>query len=109
MHHRACIIGSDGRFDRSVTLDCADDAEAMTRAEQLLDGHDIELWQRDRTHDLFGKPRPTFRIMRYCAVVRSFGFGLAGGAAGFGASAARTVPQGSAAVLASGIFFSESL
>jgi hypothetical protein len=31
-----------------VPLDCADDAEAMERAKQLLDGHDIELWQLDR-------------------------------------------------------------
>ena len=46
--YRAYILGSDGHFYRAVPLDCADDAEAMERAKQLLDGHDIELWQLDR-------------------------------------------------------------
>jgi hypothetical protein len=31
-----------------VRLDCADDAEAVERAKQLLDGHDVELWLLDR-------------------------------------------------------------
>ena len=46
--YRAYIIGLDGHFYGVVPLDCADDAEAMERAKQLLDGHDIELWQLDR-------------------------------------------------------------
>jgi hypothetical protein len=44
----AYIIGSDGRFYRSVPLDCVNDAEAIEQAKQLLDGHDIEVWQLDR-------------------------------------------------------------
>jgi hypothetical protein len=48
VEYRAYIIGSDGHFYRSVALDCADDAEAVERAKQQLDGHDIELWQLDR-------------------------------------------------------------
>jgi hypothetical protein len=48
VEYRAYIIGSDGHFHRSVPLDCADDAEAVERAKQLLDGHDVELWQLDR-------------------------------------------------------------
>jgi hypothetical protein len=35
---------SDGHF----TKECADDSEAMEQAEQLVDGHDVELWQRAR-------------------------------------------------------------
>ncbi len=46
--YRAYVIGSDGHFYRVVPLDCADDTEAMEQAKQLLDGHDIELWQLDR-------------------------------------------------------------
>ena len=46
--YRAYVIGSDGHFYRVVPLDCVDDAEAMEQAKQLLDGHDIELWQLDR-------------------------------------------------------------
>jgi hypothetical protein len=29
-------------------LICKDDEAAKTQAKQLVDGHDIELWQRDR-------------------------------------------------------------
>lgn len=46
--YRIYTIGSDGHFYSSTPLDCADDTEAMKRAKQLVDGHDIELWQRDR-------------------------------------------------------------
>jgi glycine cleavage system regulatory protein len=46
--YRAYIIGLDGHFYRSVSLDCVDDAAAVEQARQLLDGHDIELWQLDR-------------------------------------------------------------
>jgi hypothetical protein len=48
VQYRAYVIGSDGRIYRTVPLDCVDDAEAVERAKQLLDGHDIELWQLDR-------------------------------------------------------------
>ena len=59
--YRAYIIGLDGHFYRVVPLDCADDAEAMERAKQLLDGHDIELWQRDRKIARFDqKPKKQF-------------------------------------------------
>jgi hypothetical protein len=52
--YRAYVIGSDGHFYRSVTLDCADDADAVEQAKQLLDGHDIELWQFDRKVVMLG-------------------------------------------------------
>jgi len=45
--YRAYMIGQDGYFYESVPLDCADDAEAKEKAKQLVDGHDIELWERD--------------------------------------------------------------
>jgi len=46
--YRVYIIGHDGHFMKSERLDCADDAAAIEAAKQLVDGHDIELWQRDR-------------------------------------------------------------
>jgi hypothetical protein len=46
--YRAFIIGRDGHFHSSVALDCANDEAAIVAAKQLIDGHDVELWQRDR-------------------------------------------------------------
>ena len=46
--YHAYIVGSDGHFFNSVPLECADDAEAVEQAKQLVDGYDVELWQRDR-------------------------------------------------------------
>jgi hypothetical protein len=47
-HYRAYFIGRDGHFIKSVILDCADDEAAIESAKQLVDGHDVELWQMDR-------------------------------------------------------------
>jgi hypothetical protein len=46
--YRAYMVGADGHFVDAVWLDCADDAEATEKAKQLVDGHDVELWQRAR-------------------------------------------------------------
>jgi hypothetical protein len=46
--YRAYLIGTDGHFFKSVVLDALDDAEAIAAAKQLVDGNDVELWQRDR-------------------------------------------------------------
>jgi hypothetical protein len=46
--YRVYVIGEDGHFMKSELLDCADDSTAIESAKQLIDGHDIELWQRDR-------------------------------------------------------------
>jgi hypothetical protein len=46
--YRAYIVGHDGQFLTFKQLVCVDDAEAKTQAEQLVDGHDVELWQRAR-------------------------------------------------------------
>ena len=47
-HFRAYVVSRDGHFMKSLVLDCADDSAAIESAKQLVDGHDIELWQRDR-------------------------------------------------------------
>jgi hypothetical protein len=63
--YRAYIIGSDGEFQESVSLDCADDNVAMMKARKLVDGHHVELWQRTRKIARFGPktghPQPMFR------------------------------------------------
>jgi hypothetical protein len=46
--YRAFIIGIDGRFLRAIELACPDDDKAKEYAKQLVDGHDVELWQGDR-------------------------------------------------------------
>jgi hypothetical protein len=46
--YRAYIIGTDGHFLRSVEILCPDDDAAKEYAKQLVDGHDIELWQGER-------------------------------------------------------------
>jgi hypothetical protein len=46
--YRAYIVGHDGHFQEAVPLVCADDAEATEKAKRLVDGHDVELWERDR-------------------------------------------------------------
>jgi hypothetical protein len=46
--YRIYVIGRDGRFEKAIQLDCLDDSAAIESAKQFTDGHDIELWQRDR-------------------------------------------------------------
>ncbi len=59
--YRVYVVGSDGHFFNAVPLECADDDEAMERAEQLVDGHDVELWQRDRKIATF-KHKPNIQF-----------------------------------------------
>jgi hypothetical protein len=56
--YRAYIIGHDGRFTKAIALDCADDSAAIEAATQLINGQDVELWQRDRRIARFDT-RPT--------------------------------------------------
>jgi hypothetical protein len=46
--YRVYVIGSDGHILNRIDLMCADDDEAKERAKQLVDGHDVELWQLGR-------------------------------------------------------------
>jgi hypothetical protein len=46
--YRAYTVGLDGHFIGSQALICADDAEAIEKAQRFVDGHDIELWSGDR-------------------------------------------------------------
>jgi len=50
---RAHIIGPYGHVESRVDLDCADEAEAIGLAKQLVDGQDVELWYLDRKIQTF--------------------------------------------------------
>ncbi|HET7886266.1 MAG TPA: hypothetical protein VFL62_08580 [Bradyrhizobium sp.] len=42
------VLGDDGHFQRRVDLVCENDARAKDKAEQMLDGQSIEIWQSAR-------------------------------------------------------------
>jgi hypothetical protein len=51
--HKFYFIGHDGRFFKAIDLSC----EAIAATKPLIDGHDLELGQRDRRIARFdGKP-----------------------------------------------------
>jgi hypothetical protein len=51
--YRAYIVDHDGHFLTYAALECLDDEDAKQQAKQLVDGHDVELWQRDRKIETF--------------------------------------------------------
>jgi hypothetical protein len=48
IEYRAYLMGPDGHVQSRVDLVCEHDEAARERAKQLVDGHDVELWQLDR-------------------------------------------------------------
>ena len=46
--YRALIMGRHDRPIKMIQMDCVDDESAITCAERLVDGRDVELWQMDR-------------------------------------------------------------
>jgi hypothetical protein len=51
--YRAYILASDRRIAKAVELTCPDDEAAKEAAKQLVDGHDVELWQMGRKIETF--------------------------------------------------------
>jgi hypothetical protein len=45
---RIYTVGLDGHFVDAKDVECADDQEAIKKAQQAADGHDVELWERGR-------------------------------------------------------------
>jgi hypothetical protein len=54
--YRAYIVGAEGRFVRAIELLCPDDDTAREYAKNLVDGHDVELWQGKRRVARFQHP-----------------------------------------------------
>lgn len=46
--YRVYVVGPDRHFIEKFEFQCADDDQAIERAKQYVDGHDIELWQQGR-------------------------------------------------------------
>jgi hypothetical protein len=46
--YRAYVIGDDGHIEASRAFVCESDADATVWAKQLVDGHDVELWNLER-------------------------------------------------------------
>jgi hypothetical protein len=46
--YRAYVLNRDDSIRLAIDLYCADDETARERAQQLVDGHDIELWRGTR-------------------------------------------------------------
>ena len=46
--YRVYVLNKDNSIQMGIDLFCPDDDAARERAEQLVDGHDIELWQGRR-------------------------------------------------------------
>jgi hypothetical protein len=46
--YRIYTGGTNGHFAGVEDIECADDQEAVQKAQQVLDGKDIELWERGR-------------------------------------------------------------
>ena len=46
--YRAYILTPDDHIIKAVDLFCPDDEAAKERAKQIVNGHDVELWQLDR-------------------------------------------------------------
>ena len=44
LQYRVYTIGRDGHIVRADAMECRGDDEAIERTEQLVDGHDLELW-----------------------------------------------------------------
>ena len=47
------LIGSNGRIQQRIELVFEDETTAKERAKQLVDGHDVELWQGIRKIAIF--------------------------------------------------------
>jgi hypothetical protein len=56
-HYRAYIIGHDGHILSAVELIGENEEAAKEQARKLVDGHDVELWQRERKISTFLHPR----------------------------------------------------
>lgn len=52
-YYRAYIMDDQGHILKPVELHCEDDEEAKEKARQLVDGHDVELWQLGRKISVF--------------------------------------------------------
>lgn len=53
LDYRAFVIDLDGHIVRRHEFWCEVDEKAKVRVKQIVDGHDVELWHRDRKIAVF--------------------------------------------------------
>ena len=53
IEYHAYMIGDDGHINMRLDLRCESDAVAREHAQQLVDGHAVELWRGDQLLDRF--------------------------------------------------------
>jgi len=58
LDYRLYFIDDAGHIQGVVELECASDAEAISRAETYADGRAMELWRRERWVRRFSGDRP---------------------------------------------------
>ena len=58
----AYMVDQSGRVFRRVNLALNNDRVAVERAKELVDGHDVELWQRDRKIATFKHQEEAMRL-----------------------------------------------
>jgi hypothetical protein len=46
--YRACILGDNDHFISCRTFVCGNDDDAIVWAQQLVESHDVELWNGER-------------------------------------------------------------
>jgi hypothetical protein len=56
LEFRAYLLDKEGHISGRVDLLCEDENTARERAEQLVDGCTVELWQGNRKIDRFDPP-----------------------------------------------------
>jgi hypothetical protein len=54
LEYRAFIFREDDHIVRALEPVCSSEESAKEHATQLVDGHDVELWQGDRKIETFG-------------------------------------------------------
>ena len=57
LDYRLYFLDEAGHIRGVVELECADDAEAISRAQTYADGRTMELWRRERWIRRFGGDR----------------------------------------------------
>jgi hypothetical protein len=68
-HYRAYYVGSGGNFIAYEALVCRGDGEAVAKAKQFVDDHDIEVWCGDRfVKRLVTRGR---QKLRHCRIIKS--------------------------------------
>lgn len=56
--YRAYLIGEDGPVVSRIDLFCHTEEDAKQRAQMLVDGHPVELWQEARRIATFEPEQP---------------------------------------------------